>query len=89
MSAVSGMLSKKAGSCTITMKLDIERPQILDVLNNPEYYADGEELTINHDVKVKVSFEYNKKGHNQNQVQLVQNADDGYSIRCDYQESMF
>lgn len=88
--AVKSMLQKQAGSCTITMKLEIERPEILDVLMNPDdYIGTGEELRINHNVSVKVSFEYNKKGCNQNRVAMKREPFGDYSIECYCQESMF
>lgn len=88
-SAVRGMMNKQASGCTVTLTLKIDRPDVLEMLmgNN----RDGEELRITHDAKVKVSFEYSKKGFNQRQIRVVRDEyDDTYKIVCDDpQISMF
>lgn len=88
-SAVRGMMNKQASGCTVTLTLKIDRPDVLEMLmgNDP----DGEELRITHDAKVKVSFEYSKKGFNQKPVHVVRMVDGTYQISCedDPQISMF
>ena len=89
-SAIKGMMCKDASSCTISMKLQIVRPEILDVMAHPDdYIVCGEQLQINHNVNVKVSFEYGKKGFNQNRVAIKREFGGDFDIQCDYQESMF
>lgn len=91
-SAIRAMLTKQASGCTVTLTLKIDRPDILDMLMGAsEVLDDGEELKITHDAKVKVSFEYNKKGFNQHQIRVVRDEyNNGYKLVCDDpQISMF
>ena len=89
-SAVRAMLNKQASGCTVTLTLKMDRPDILDMLMGASDSDEGEEIRITHDAKVKISFEYSKKGFNQKPVKVIR-MDDG-SVRIvvdDPQVSMF